>query len=309
MGLTITSSYAGKSAGQILSAGLLSSDMIANGGITVKPNVKHKEVINKFTSGSDLIVNSTCDYTDAGTTTMTERVITLEAFQINTTFCVKDFASDWLAAEQGLSAHKDLPDTFAKYIISHYAKKIAEHTEINFFQGSNSDAGKFDSFIVLFSNDSDVVDVTSSAITSSNILTKLGEIADAIPSAVKYSPDMKIYISNADFAKYIRALGGFGASGLGAAGVNNLGSTFYNGQPLSFEGIPIFRTNGLYENTLVAAESTNLFYGTSLLSDQNEIKLIDTRETLGDQNARFVARFESGIQYGIGSEIVLRTNS
>ena len=120
---------------------------------------------------------------------------------------------------------------------------------------------------------------------------------------------MKIYMGNADFDKYVTALGGFGTSGLGAAGVNNLGSTFYQGQDLSYRGIKIFRTNGLVENTIAAAESTNLFYGTNLLSDQNEIKLIDTRDTLGDQNARFVARFESGIQYGIGSEIVYRRNS
>jgi len=309
MALSITTTYAGKTAGKILSQAQLSSDMISNGGLTVLPNVQYKAVLNKFTSASDLVVNASCDYANAGTTTLTEKVLTTKPLQINTTFCVKDFSTDWLAHEQGVSAYKEMPKTFSSFIIKHYAQKIAEHTEQNIWSGAVGTTGKFDSLPVLLAADSTVVDVTSAAITSANILTKLGEISDAIPAAVKYSPDMKIYIGNADFAKYVRALGGFGASGLGASGVSNLGSTFFAGQALSFEGIPLFRTNGLGENVLVAAESTNIFYGTSTLSDQNEIKIVDTRETLGDLNSRFIARWEGGLQTGIGADIVYRINS
>ena len=44
---SLTTTYAGQFAGQYISAALLSGATIANGGITVKPNIKYKEVIKK----------------------------------------------------------------------------------------------------------------------------------------------------------------------------------------------------------------------------------------------------------------------
>ena len=56
---------------------------------------------------------------------------------------------------------------------------------------------------------------------------------------------------------------------------------------------------------MVAAEKSNLFFGTGLLNDMNEVKVIDMADIDGSQNVRVVMRFTAGIQYGIGSDIVL----
>ena len=45
---SITTTYAGEFAGQYISAALLEGSTIASGGITVKPNIKLKEVIKKY---------------------------------------------------------------------------------------------------------------------------------------------------------------------------------------------------------------------------------------------------------------------
>ena len=58
---------------------------------------------------------------------------------------------------------------------------------------------------------------------------------------------------------------------------------------------------------MVAAQKSNLFFGTGLLSDHNEVKVIDMADVDGSQNVRVVMRFTAGIQHGIGSEIVLYT--
>jgi hypothetical protein len=63
--------------------------------------------------------------------------------------------------------------------------------------------------------------------------------------------------------------------------------------------------NGLADNTMVAAEKSNLFFGTGLLSDNQEVKVIDMADIDGSQNVRVVMRFTAGVQYGIGSDIVL----
>ena len=74
---------------------------------------------------------------------------------------------------------------------------------------------------------------------------------------------------------------------------------------MSFDGIKIAVANGLADNTMVAAEKSNLYFGTGLLADHNEVKVIDMADIDGSQNVRVVMRFTAGVQYGIGSDIVL----
>ena len=45
---SITTTYAGEFKQQIISAALLSGNTIANGGVTVKPNIKYKEIVKNL---------------------------------------------------------------------------------------------------------------------------------------------------------------------------------------------------------------------------------------------------------------------
>ena len=109
-----------------------------------------------------------------------------------------------------------------------------------------------------------------------------------------------------EFARaYVRALGGF-ATSIGAAGVNSQGTQWYNaGGQLSFDGVKIFVANGLADDTAMAAQKSNLYFGTGLLNDMNEVKVLDMADLDGSQNVRVVLRFTAGIQVGFGSDVVL----
>jgi len=120
---------------------------------------------------------------------------------------------------------------------------------------------------------------------------------------------MYIYVSQNIARAYVRALGGFGASGLGANGVNAQGTQWWNNGSLNFDGVKLFVANGLADNVAVAAEKSNLYFGTGLLSDHNEVKVIDMADLDGSQNVRVIMRFTSGVQYGIGGDIVYRVNA
>ena len=48
--VSITTTYSGEFAGQYISAALLSGSTLDNGLITIKPNIKFKEVIKKVSS-------------------------------------------------------------------------------------------------------------------------------------------------------------------------------------------------------------------------------------------------------------------
>jgi hypothetical protein len=293
---SITTTYAGEFAGKYISAALLSGNTIANGGITVKPNVKYKEVVKKVAT-SGLIGNASCDFTDAGSLTLTERILQPEEFQVNLELCKKDFRSDWEAVQMGYSAYDNLPPKFADFLIGHVAAKVAEKTEQTIWQGTNATAGEFDGFATLLAADADVVDVTGTTVTSANVIAELGKIVDAIPSAVYGKEDLKIYISQNIAKAYVSA-----QAALGYRDLYHVGKTDMN-----FQGIPLFVANGLADNDAVAAETSNLYFGTGLLSDHNEVKVIDMADLDGSQNVRVIMRFTSGVQYGIGSDIVLYT--
>jgi hypothetical protein len=299
----LTTTYAGEFAGKYVSAALLSGKTLAEGNITIKPNVKFKEVMKKV-STDDIVKDASCDFDATSTLTLTERILTPEEFQVNLQLCKKDFRSDWDAISMGYSAFDNLPPSFSDFLIAHVADKVAQRMENNIWSGTNANAGQFDGFTTTLTADGDVVDVAAGAVTSANVITELGKIADAVPSAVYGSEDLFIYVSNNIYRAYVRALGGF-ATNVGAAGTDAKGTQWFNGGALTFDGINIVMASGLANNTAVAAEKSNLFFGTGLMSDQNEVKVIDMADIDGSQNVRVVMRFTAGIQHAIGSDIVL----
>ena len=307
---SITTTYAGEFAGQYISAALLSGKTLNESAIGIKPNVKYKEVIKKVDT-SGLIANATCDFTDTGSVTLTERILQPEEFQVNVELCKKDFRSDWEAIQMGVGAFDQLPPNFADFLIAHVAGKVAEKTEQNIWGGVNATAGEFDGFSVLMAADATVNDAANgseTSFTSSNIIDLLGNTLDAVPSTVYGREDLTIYVPTVAFKAYIRALGGFGASGLGAAGVDNKGGLWYNnGNALSFDGVKVQHAPGMPADHIIAGEASNLYFGTGLLSDHNEVKVIDMADLDGSQNVRVIMRFTAGVQYGIGSDLVLLT--
>ena len=308
---SITTTYAGEFAGKYIAAALLSGKTIEDGAIEVKPNVKYKEVIKKVATDSNVIKDATCDFADTATVTLTERILQPEEFQVNLEFCKKDFRSDWEAVEMGYSAFDNLPPSFSDFIIAHVAGLVAEKTEQNIWGGVNATAGEFDGFTVLMAADATVNDAANGAETAfsaSNIITLLGNTVDALPSSVIGKEDLTIYVPTVAYQAYVRALGGFGASGLGAAGINAQGTQWYNnGNALSFEGIKVQLAPGMPSDHIVAGQRSNLYFGTGLLSDHNEVKLLDMADLDGSQNVRVIMRFTAGVQYGIGSDLALLT--
>tara|TARA_S200002703_G_C3797538_1_gene246306 strand:- start:1530 stop:2465 length:936 start_codon:yes stop_codon:yes gene_type:complete len=303
---SITSTYAGEFAGKYIAAALLSGSTIENGGIEVKPNVKYKSVIKKVATDANVIKDASCDFTATGAVTLTERILQPEEFQVNLQFCKSDFQSDWEAAQMGYSAFDKMPPKFSDFIIGHVAGLVAEKTEQNIWEGVNATAGEHDGLVTLALADADVIDVAShAAVTAANVVDKLGSIVDAIPSALYGKEDLYIYVSQNIARAYVRALGGFGSNGLGANGVNNQGTQWWNNGGLSFDGVKIFVAQGMNDDTAMAAEKSNLYFGTGLLSDHNEVKLLDMSDLDGSQNVRCIMRYTSGVQYGIGSDIVL----
>ena len=292
----ITSTYAGEFAGKYVSAALLSGNTIANGLIEVKPNVKFKEVLKRI-SLDGITADATCDFSDTSTVTLTERILEPKELQVNLELCKTPFQSDWEAVSMGFSAHDNLPSNFTDYFIGHVAAKVAEKTEQDIWSGS-AGAGAFDGFATLLAADANLPaaqEVAGIAVTSANVVTELGKVADAIPSALYGRDDLYIYVSQNVFRAYKRAL----------AATN--GSIQGNNQDINieyFDGIKVAMANGMSDDTMIATVKENLYFGTGLLSDHNECRILDMADIDGSKNVRFIMRYTAGVQYSVVEDIV-----
>lgn len=302
---SITTTYAGDFAGKYIAAALLSAPTLDKGGITVMPNVKYKQVIKRVATDG-IIKNATCDFDPTSTITLTERILQPEYFQVNLQLCKTDFRSDWDAIQMGYSAFDVLPKSFADFLIAHAAEKVAAGMETSIWQGVNATAGEFAGIMTQLTTDASLPsgqEVAGTTVTAANVIAELGKIVDACPAALYGKEDLTLYVSSNIYRAYVRALGGFAASGVGANGYDNKGTNQQLGD-VYFDGVRVFMANGLANNTALLAQKSNLYFATGLLNDMNEVKVLDMADIDGSQNVRVVMRFSADAKYGFAQDVV-----
>lgn len=302
---TITTNYVGNFASKYISAALLSSDTLSKNLIEVLPNVNFKTTLQTVNL-DDIVKDATCDFTPTSTLTLTDRVLEVEPFQVNMQLCKKDFYATWIGGQMGPSAYDGLPASFADYLIAYAGGKTAQRIEQNIWNGNAATSGQFAGLVPLLTADGTVNDVAAVAggVNAANVVAELGKVVDATPAALYGKEDLIIYVSQNVGKAYIRALGGFAATG--SNGYLAQGTMWSDrDQALSFDGIRVEICNGLTANQMVCAERSNLFFGTSLESDQNEVRVLDMADLDGSDNIRVIVRFFAGVNFGIGADTVL----
>ena len=308
----ITTTYAGEFAGEYIAAALLSASTIDDGGLTVKANIAFKEVIKKLATGA-LVQAAACDFTPNSSVTLTERIIQPVELMVNLQLCKYDFVNDWESQSMGFGLGQTLPPKFSDFMIAHVAAEVAQNTEFNIWQGDTAAASNnsFDGFEKLIAVAVAAGDIPAAqaigggvALTPANIVEKLSDVVTAIPAQLYGKEDLFIYIGTKAAKLYVQALGGFGANGLGANGVSNMGTQWWNNGSLTVNGVKIFVGQGLSDDKMYAAQRSNLYFGTGLLNSTQEVKVLDMSDLDASNNARIVMRFTSAVQFGIASDIV-----
>lgn len=309
----ITTTYAGEFAGEYIAAALLSASTIDDGGLTVKANIAFKEVIKKLATNA-LVASASCDFSPTSTITLTERIIEPKELQVNLQLCKYDFVNDWEAQSMGYGLGQTLPPKFTDFMIAHVASSIAQNTEENIWRGDTAagTVNSFDGFEKLIAASAAAGDIpagqqvaaVAGGLLSTNIIDELSKVVDAIPSALYGKEDLFLYIGSKAAKLYVQALGGFGANGLGANGVANMGTQWWNNGSLTVNGVKIFVCPGMSDNKMYAAQRSNLYFGTGLLNSAQEVKVLDMADLDGSNNVRMIMRFTASVQFGIASDLV-----
>jgi hypothetical protein len=304
------SSYRGEAASGYIAAALLSANTLDKKLVTIMPNVKYKSVIQKL-DVSGIVQDASCDFVTSGSVSISEQVLTPKELQVNLELCKQEFVDSWEALQLGFSAFDEIPKNFNDFLVSYVGGKVAEATETAIWQGTDSN-GSFIGFQSLISasvatgtgalparTTGGSSAIISGSVTSANVISVLSSVVDTIPATVYGKTDLVLYVGTQVAKAYQQSQAG------GASGANGWNNQFNVGEkPYNFNGIEIVLCPGMGASKIVAAQKSNLFFGTGLLSDYNEVRVLDMANIDGSQNYRIIMRYTAGTQFGIGSDIV-----
>ena len=302
MAFNVTSNFSGKAAGFYIAAALKETKSLDY--LTLIENIKFKSNIQRM-AGSSVVRDATCDFTDHGTLAMTEKVLEPKNLQINLDLCKDTLLSSWEALEMRAGAGAPPPPSFEDYVISYMGEIIADSAETSIWSGVAANNGEFAGFLgtatgyLLPGVDATVIQSTASgAYSAANIIANLQTLtADmaANVSPILRKEDLHIYMNAKTYAFYVSAV-----STLGYVNAYNMNGDY---EPV-FEGYKIAVCPGMVDNQLVAAQRSNMFAGTDLLSDTTRIALLDMSSLDGSSNVRVVCKYSMGVQTGVGADIV-----
>jgi hypothetical protein len=287
----LNNSYAGQLAGEIVAKALLSN--VSTQYVTMKPNVPYKSVVRKI-DDTVTFAAGTCDFTPTGTINLSERVLTLEEFQVQREICKRELFADWSTADvMSGRVSTQIQDA----IIERLVGGIAAANENVMWNGVNATAGQYDGFLTLIkAGGSGAVSAGSGALTSLNIIATIWDVINTAPTAVKGASEKPIlYMGQAAWEAYIQAQIADGNGWYATAGPE---------VQKRFVGMyEIAVCPGMAADNIVFAQKSNLMLGTWQENQMNEVFILDMQNLDGSQNVRYGARFYLGAQIAVAEDI------
>jgi hypothetical protein len=288
---SLTTTYAGREAAGYIRAAFLSNESLA--AVTIKENIEYKQVVRRLVDDITF-ANATCDFTATGTVTLSERILTLEKFQVQRQLCKNTFLIDWEnRSEQNNELHASLTDA----LIANVMAGVAARNEVLIWQGVNANAGEYDGFETLFLADATVLDVASpAAIDATNVIEEMAKLVATLPTRVKRATEKPVIAVSSNVAEAYRSA----ILGLGG------GYYLYQGESvvMNWQGqYDVIECPGMSDDTMAFYQKSNLWFGTNLLDQWNTVAVLDMYQYDLSNNVRFSCSFFAGVQYGFGNEI------
>jgi hypothetical protein len=288
---TLATTYAGKVAGGYIKSAFLANESLQY--LTFKENIDYKEVVRKIVDNVTFAA-PTCDFTDTGTIALSERILTLEKFQVDRTLCSKDFLTDW---DTSYAQNGEITPDLLEAVTATMLGGIGANNERLIWKGVNATTGEYAGFEALLTADADVIDVANVAITKSNVVTEIEKVIAAMPIRVRRATEKPILYVSSNVAEAYR-------NAMATAGN---GFFYQAGESISMTWLgqyTIAECPGMSDDTMVFAQKSNMWFGTNTAAQWNEVAVMSMRNVNLDRTVRFSAQFLAGVQYGFGNEIV-----
>lgn len=277
----------------------------ASGNVMVE--VKSAQTVNIMDTDAAFQDDSGCAFNASGTTTFTQRTLTVGKIKVQEALCPKDLEAKYLQESLRPGTNQDsIP--FEAIYMDRKASKVAEQLETAIWQGdklsTNMNLNKFDGFIKLINAATGVVDAnttpyvsaTVTSLTVTNILSVIKGIKNAIPAQVMGKEDFVIFCGWDTFNLVVDA---HVNANLFNYGSQNIGNGEFTIPGTNYKVIAVHGLNGT--NDLFGMRISNMFFGTDLLSDETNAEMWYSQD---DRNVKFHLAFKAGVQVAFPSEIV-----
>lgn len=285
--------YCGKEYQTILSRDLYSLDM-RNYGITMIDGVKGKQKIYKGEIG-DVTQAYTCPFTPAGAASLAESFIEPVALKYNLENCYDEFWNTFMVDQTSISLRGGIPQTFGEWFFDKFRQKQAREYEEIFWQGDTGRTATTKTYLKTVDGIEKKLSantgVTSGAVTAFTVDNILAQVEGAIQSGLTKAAEgeyetgnFKVLMNYADVQVLKMALGKiccpnnqsiFSNYAMGPDG----GVIIYG-----FEVIPTHQSR----NTIIFGDPRNLVLGFDTFDDHLSWKMIDMRNSTGDNAFRII---------------------
>lgn len=285
--------YCGKESQEIFSRDMYSLDL-RSVGVTFMDNVKGKQKIYTGEIG-DAYQLYTCPFTPQGSASLAEAFIEPAAIKVNQENCYDTFWNTFLVEQTEISLNGGIPKTFGDWYFGKLRQKMAKEYQELFWNGDVNYTGSTKQYLKavdgvgkkLASDAGEKIAVT--AFTVNNILAQVeNAIQHALDNASlgDYSTEnFKVLMNNADVQLLKMALG--------KVCCPNNESIFSNYAKGANGGVIIYGVEVIptmqARNTIIVGDPRNLVLGFDSFDAHIEYKLIDMRETTGDNMFRVIA--------------------
>lgn len=294
---SVTSTYAGDALKEYILKALIGGETLGTRGVKVETNVKLKRTIKKLAS-SGIVQPGSCEFSSTDGMSISEGVLEPVRLKVNESICFDEFDELWDSADMAAGQHaQNVPQSIIDAITDEFVGQFAKEVEEIIWQGDTDLSGGtkslFDGYLKQL--DGSAVEVSATTLTTSNILTEMNKVYSALPAGVrKKGKEALVWFMGYDAAALYEM-------NLQAQGIN----TSADGGVMKAYNIEIVPVGGLTGDKIVLGERANFYVGTDLESDFNELKIIDMRETTGDDSVRFIMKAKLDVAIAYPSEVVL----
>ena len=285
--------YCGKEAQEIFSKDIYDIDL-RQYGITFMDGVKGKMKIYNGEIGEAWQLY-TCPFTPSGAASIDEAYIEPAAIKVNSEACFDQFWNTYLVDQTEISLRGGIPRTFAEWYFDKLRKRMSQEYQEIFWKGNTDYSGATKQYLKVIDGvetqlvaNSGVTSVSGAAITVDNVLAQVEAVImkglEVAGDAEVDTVDYKVFMNHQD----VRLL----EVALGKVCCPNTQSIFSNYARqdgrifiMGFEVVPTMMS----KNFILFAPAKNLVLAYDSFDSHIEYKLIDMRETTGDNMFRVIA--------------------
>jgi hypothetical protein len=291
-------------------------EILALGNVRV--GVKSSEAIGRMDTDVFFQDDSACGFNASGTTTFTQRTLTVGKVKVNEILCDKDLEPYY--TQQALKAGGQYDSlTFAADYSDQKAKKIAAALETALWTanstgsaGTNGLGNKFDGIKTLITAaGGSVVDAnttgyygTPATTINSATIAKNAVLAviRALPAKIQGKDDVRIFCGWTTFSYLIQAYVDQNLFHFAPDAKWDDDNAVFTIPGSNYKIIPVHGLDSADADACIYAfRMSNIFLGTDLLDEENKFWI---RWSEDDENIKFTARMKIGVQFAFVDEIV-----